>query len=467
MPERSFDAVVLGSGPGGYVCAIRLAQFGKNVAVVEAGDIGGVCLNVGCIPSKALISAGALVKRLGVSSKMGIDVEGVSVDMERLQAWKQEVVGRLTGGIATLFDGYEVTVVRGRGRLVAPGRMEVTGEDGTEVLTATDIVLATGSSPIEVPGFSFDEERVLSSTGALALSEIPKRMCVIGGGYIGLEIGMAMRHFGTEVTVVEMMDQLLPGTDPALVKVVARSAKKQKIKVHTRARALGWEEKDGALVVHADVKGRERDIECDKILLTVGRRPNTANIGLEEVGVEVGEDGFVVTDEKLRTSVPGIYAIGDLVGQPMLAHKASMEGVIAADAINGGDRIRDWRCVPAVVFTDPEISSVGLTEAQAVEAGHDVKVGRFPFIANGRALSLMETEGFVLVVGDRATDEVLGVHMVGPEVTELIGEAALAIEMKAKVSDITRTIHAHPTLPETLFEAAEGVHAMAIHLLPT
>jgi dihydrolipoyl dehydrogenase len=466
VSERPFDAIVLGAGPGGYVCAIRLAQLGKKVAVVEDRHIGGVCLNVGCIPSKALISAGSLVKRLSHADKMGITAENVQIDMEKLQAWKQDVVGRLTGGVATLFEGHGITTVNGRGRLIAPDRMEVTGEEGTEIVTAPSIVLAPGSRPIEIPGFAIDEENVLSSTGALDLDEIPERLCVIGGGYIGLEIGMMMRHLGSAVTVVEMMKGLLPGTDPALVKVVARSCKKQKIKAHLSSRALGWEKKDGALVVRVETPKREIEVPCDKILLTIGRRPNLEDMGFEEVGVEVGEDRFVVVDETMRTTVPGVYAIGDVAGQPMLAHKASKEGIIAAESICGKPTVKDYKCVPAVVFTDPEIASVGLTEAQAIEKGHDVIVGRFPFIANGRALSLMETDGFVLVVADKKTDDVLGIHMVGPEVTELIAEAALAIEMGAKTADIARTIHAHPTLPETVAEAAEAAHGMAVHLLP-
>jgi pyruvate/2-oxoglutarate dehydrogenase complex dihydrolipoamide dehydrogenase (E3) component len=273
MSERSFDAIVLGAGPGGYVCAIRLAQLGRKVAVVEEQWLGGVCLNVGCIPSKAMISAGALVKRLGDASKMGIEVGEVRVDMEKLQAWKGSVVDRLTSGVGTLFKGNKIEVVSGRGRLVAPDRIEVTGEAGTETITAPSIVLATGSRPIEIPGFAFDEEKVLSSTGALALAEVPGRVCVIGGGYIGLEIGMMLRHLGSEVTVVEMTDTLLPGTEPQLVKVVARSAKKQKIKVHTKSKALGWEEKDGSLVVRVETPKGELEVPCDKILLTVGRRP--------------------------------------------------------------------------------------------------------------------------------------------------------------------------------------------------
>jgi dihydrolipoamide dehydrogenase len=465
MSERSFDAIVLGAGPGGYVCAIRLAQLGRKVAVVEEQWLGGVCLNVGCIPSKAMISAGALVKRLGDASKMGIEVGEVRVDMEKLQAWKGSVVDRLTSGVGTLFKGNKIEVVSGRGRLVAPDRIEVTGEAGTETITAPSIVLATGSRPIEIPGFAFDEEKVLSSTGALALAEVPGRVCVIGGGYIGLEIGMMLRHLGSEVTVVEMTDTLLPGTEPQLVKVVARSAKKQKIKVHTKSKALGWEEKDGSLVVRVETPKGELEVPCDKILLTVGRRPNTEGIGLEDVGVKLDDHGFVETDASLRTSVPGVYAIGDLAGQPMLAHKASKEGLIAAEAVCGRPSVRDWRCVPAVIFTDPEVASVGLTEAEAVERGHEVAIGKFPFAANGRALSLMETEGFTMVVADKKTDEVLGVHMVGPEVTELIGEATLAIEMGATAEDIALTIHAHPTLPETLMEAAEAVHGMAVHAL--
>jgi len=460
------DAVVIGGGPGGYVCAIRLAQLGMNVLLVEKGQIGGVCLNVGCIPSKALISASKTAEKIRGAEKMGVEVSGLRIDLEKMQEWKEGIVNRLTSGVGQLLKGNGVKVLPGTARLRDRKTVQVDGPEGSVAVETDNVVLATGSRPIEIPGFPFDEEAVLSSTGALALRKIPPRLLVIGGGYIGLELGTVYARLGTEVTVVEMMDQLLPGTDPDVVKVVHRGLKKRKVAVHLESTALGMERGGAGIAVQVEGKGGAHTIECDRLLVSVGRRPNTEDLGLEAAGVEVDERGLVPTDERCRTSVEGIYAIGDICHGLPLAHKASKEGEVAAEAIAGRQgAAMDVRAVPAVVFTEPEIATVGLSEAEAREAGHEVRVGSFPFAASGRAMTTQETDGLVKVVADADTDEVLGVQMVGPQVSDLIAEAALAVEMGATARDIALTIHAHPTLAETLMEAAKAVHGEAIHVI--
>jgi dihydrolipoyl dehydrogenase len=459
---------VIGAGPAGYVCAIRLAQLGQDVTVIERGELGGTCLNVGCIPSKALIAAGSLLDRISHAGTMGISAENVRLDVDKLVQWKAGIVAKLTGGIGVLLKNHGVPVIHGSASLVDRNTVKITGKitgaDGEQTLKVDDIVLATGSIPIEIPGFAFDEEAVWSSTGALAPTRIPEHLVVIGGGYIGLELGIMYHKLGSKITVLEATAGALPGQDPDCIKVITRSLKKRKIKLLTETFAQGFERQGDKLVVRIKTKKGEQTVECDQILSTVGRRPFSKGLGLEKAGLTVDQRGFLAVDSSMRTSVANIYAIGDLAGQPMLAHKGSKEGLVAAAVIAGQPEQYDVRCVPAVIFTAPEMASVGLTEDQCAEQGLEVKTGSFPFAASGRAMSLMETEGFVKVIADAKTDELLGVHMVGPEVTELIAEATLAIEMGATAEDLARTIHAHPTLPEALMEAAEALHGMAIHI---
>ena len=447
------NVVVIGAGPAGYVCAIRLAQLGQSVTVVEKDELGGTCLNVGCIPSKALIAAGALLQKISHASVMGIEVKGTELDVKKLVEWKASIVKRLTGGIGGLFKNHGVKHVAGTAEITGKGTVEVTTAKGKETLTCDDIVLATGSVPAPIPGFDYDGEHVWSSTEALAPKRIPEHLVVIGGGYIGLELGILYQNLGSKVTVVEYTDGLLPGQDRDCVKVIARALKKRKVDVRLEAAAKGYAKKGKKLVVTVESrKGESATIECDQILCTVGRRPYSEGLGLESVGLATDKGGFLAVDKQMRTKAPNVYAIGDLAGQPMLAHKGSKEGIVAAHVIAGQPEEYDARCVPAVIFTSPEMASVGKLEAELDAEGRRYKTGKFPFAASGRAMSLLET------------DEVLGVHMVGPEVTELIAEAALAIEMGATVEDIARTIHAHPTLPEAMMEAAEAVHHMAVHI---
>jgi dihydrolipoamide dehydrogenase len=472
MAEK-FDVCVVGSGPGGYVAAIRAAQLGKRTAIIEREALGGVCLNVGCIPSKAMITAGHFLQRMQHDAPtMGFQLpKEIKVDMAQLQEWKQSVCTKMSGGVAQLLKGNTVTVFMGEGTFTSPKSLTVKSKDGNKTIEATNFIIATGSRPIEIPGFAVDEKDVLSSTGALALSEKIERVVVIGGGYIGLEIGSYMRNFGSAVTVVEASPGLLNGVaDPDCVQVVARKLKKSGVEVILGAKAKGWKKSSGKgkaeLEVAIDVGGKEQILKCDKILLTVGRKPNSDGAGLKNIGLQIDEKGFVKVNAQRKTNLPGIFAIGDVAGQPMLAHKASHEGVMVAEIIGGANRAYDAKTVPAVIFVDPEIASAGLMESELKAKGiTDLKIGKFPFGANGRAVSMMETDGFIKIIADAKTHVVYGVHIVGPEASNLISEAALAIEMGARLEDIALTIHPHPTLGETMMEAAEAALGHAIHII--
>jgi len=457
------EALVIGAGPGGYVAGIRLGQLKKKAMVVERDRAGGICLNVGCIPSKALITASKYFDKLRHGGDMGIFADNIRLDMGKLQQWKGEVVGKLTGGVKQLLKANGCDYRTGTARLTSRNTVEITDKDGKTTVAADNIILATGSRPIEIPGFKFDGKWIVDSTGALDFAAVPERLVVIGGGYIGLEIGTLYAKLGSKVTVVEALPGVLPGTDPELAQVVARKLKKMGVEVLTGAKAKSWAEKDGRAVVTVEHGGKDVTVDADKVLVAVGRRPNSEGLGLEEVGVKV-ERGFVPVDKRLRTNVPGIYAIGDLAGQPMLAHKASHEAEVVAEVIAGHKAEMDVRAIPAVIFTDPEIASAGLTADEAEKRGHRVKIGKFPFAALGRALANADTDGFVKVVVDAESKEVLGVHVVGNGAPDMIAEAALAIEMGALADDISLTIHAHPTMPEALMEAAKAALGEAIHI---
>lgn len=458
-----FDVLVLGAGPGGYVAAIRAAQLGKTVAVVEEKYWGGVCLNVGCIPSKAMITAAKHFEDIQHAADFGIEVSGdVSIDGKKLQAFKNKVVSRLTGGVETLLKGNKVELASGTATVTDANTVQIEGPDGTKTVTAENIVIATGSSPIQIPGFNFADERIIDSTGALALEEIPGKLVVIGGGYIGLEMGGMFAKLGTEVTVVEMMDQILPGFDKDVVKLLARKLKKQGVKTLLKTKAGGWEATDGGVKVNVETPKGAESIEADYVLVTVGRRPNTKGVA-DALGLAM--DGpFFQVDEQRRTSVPNVFAIGDVACQPMLAHKATHEGEIVAEVIAGHNVKCDYRTVPAVVFTDPEIATAGLDEQAARERG-EVLVGKVPYAAVGRSITANETDGFYKVIVDAETKRILGVTIVGYHASDLISEAGLAIEMSAEALDIGLTIHPHPTLGEGIMEAAKAALGEAVHVL--
>lgn len=466
---KSFDVCVIGSGPGGYVAAIRSAQLGFKTAIIEREKLGGVCLNVGCIPSKAMIAAAHFLHRMNHDApEMGFTIKGgVSLDAKKLQSWKQSVCNKMSGGVQQLLKGNSVEVISGDATFTDSKTLSVKASAGTEVVTAKNFIIATGSRPIEIPGFKFDEKDVMSSTGALAMEEIPKSVAVIGGGYIGLEIGGYLNKLGAEVHVFEAQDALLKGVvEPDVVQVVARSLKKEGVNVHLKAKAQGFAKKGKQLELTANVEGKDQKFTVDKILVTVGRKPNSDQMNLAKIGLAIDERGFIKTNEQRRTNVPHIFAIGDIAGQPMLAHKASYEGVMVAEILSGQNRVYDAKTVPAVIFTHPEIASAGWTEEECKQKGYtNLKIGKFPFGANGKAVAMMETDGFVKMIADAKTDILLGVHIVGPEASNLISEAVLAIEMGARLQDVALSIHPHPTLGETMMEAAEATLGHAIHII--
>jgi dihydrolipoamide dehydrogenase len=461
--------VVIGAGPGGYPCAIRLGQLKQKVICVEKDEVGGVCLNWGCVPSKALISASHTYEKVkDHGPMMGVLTDGVRVDVPKMQEWKEGIVKKLTGGVRGLFKGNGVELVIGDARVTSPRTVEVKNkEGGVDTIDATKaIVIATGSSTIEIPTFKFDGKQIIGAKEAVSLKSVPKRLLVIGGGVIGLELGMVYQKFGSELTVVEMTAGLLPGVDPDCTAVVEKKLVKRGAKIFKNAKAMGYERSaDGALAVKVDLGGGKYDtMVADCVLVAVGMRPNGAGLGLEEIGVKV-ERGFVPSDPLGRTNVDGVYAVGDVSGHPMLAHKASKEGEVVAEVIAGHKAAKDWVAIPSAIFTDPEIAIAGLTEAQAKEKGIDVRVGKFPFAALGRAMAVAETDGFFKVIADKKTNELLGVHIVGPEASDLISEGALALEMHAFLEDIGLTIHPHPTLGEGFMEAAMNGLGHAIHIM--
>lgn len=463
---EELDTVVIGSGPGGYVAAIRAAQMGQKVAIVEREFIGGVCLNVGCIPSKALIAAGHRYQESLDSSTFGISAENVTLDFEKTQKWKNEnVVNRLTKGVEGLLKKNGVEIIRGEAYINNPKKMRVSTEEGGQTYSFNNVIVATGSSPIEIPGFSFKSERIIDSTGALNLTEVPEKMVVIGGGYIGSELAGSYANLGTDVTILEGTPSILGGFDKDMVKLVEKDFKKNKgIEIITEATAKSAEENDNGVTVTYESKGEEKTIDADYVLVTVGRRPNTEELGLESCGVEMNDRGLIKVDNQGRTNVDSIWAIGDVVPGAALAHKASYEAKIAAEAISGKKVEVDYRAMPAVAFTDPELATVGYSEKEAKEAGLDVKATKFPLGGNGRALSLNKTEGFVRLITTKEDNVIVGGQVAGAGASDIIAEIGLAVESGMNAEDISLTIHAHPTLSEVTMDAAEAALGLPIHM---
>jgi dihydrolipoamide dehydrogenase len=459
------DTLVIGAGPGGYVAAIRAAQLGQKVLIVDKSEVGGVCLNRGCIPSKALISAAHQYEAAQHGEAFGISAENVKVDFAKTQAFKNSVVKKLTGGVAGLLKGNKVEVFNGECMFISDTEARCFNDHESPRYRFKNCIIATGSRPIELKPFPFGG-RILSSTEALELPEIPKSMIVIGGGYIGAELGQMYSKFGTKVTIIEGMDSVLPGFDKDMTRLVAKNMAKTGIEIVTNAKAESAVQNDKEVTVKYSVGGESKEITAEYLLVTVGRRPNTdGELGLDLIGLELDERGLIKVDHQGRTNIPNIFAIGDVVPGLALAHKASYEGKIAAEAIAGHKSVVDYKVIPAVVFTDPECSSVGLTEKEAKDKGYKVKSGKFPFAGNGRALSLNNAEGFIKIVANDENNLVLGAQIVGIEASNLIAELGLAIEMGATLEDIALTIHAHPTLGEIVMEAAELVEGHPIHVL--
>ncbi|MEE4639959.1 MAG: dihydrolipoyl dehydrogenase [Wenzhouxiangella sp.] len=454
--SKDFDLVVLGSGPGGYTAAFRAADLGLKVALIERyPSLGGVCLNVGCIPSKALLHVGQVIDTAAHLGAHGVRFGEPELDLDALRDYKDGVVGKLTGGLAGMAKKRRVEVIQGSGRFVDGHRIEVERDDESRSVTFDQCIIAAGSRVIRIPGIPYDDPRVMDSTGALELKEVPDRLLVIGGGIIGLEMACVYRALGSEVTVVEWMKQLMPGADADLVKPLQQHMKKMGVRFQLGTKVAGVKAEDRALVAHFEGEMAPGSSEFDRVLVAVGRRPNGDRLGLERAGLGVDERGFIAVDGQMRTRCAHIFAIGDIVGQPMLAHKASYEGKVAAEVAAGHKRAADARAIPSVAYTDPEVAWVGLTEAQAREKAIDYGIGKFPWAASGRALGMDRSEGFTKLVFDKKTDRLIGAGVVGLHAGDLIAELGLAIEMGCDAADIGLTIHPHPTLSESVMMAAE------------
>lgn len=463
---EELDTVVIGSGPGGYVAAIRAAQLGQKVAIIEKNNIGGVCLNVGCIPSKALIHASQQYQNSLDSTLLGIHSKETTIDFKETQNWKdKQVVSTLTKGVEMLLKKNKVEIIKGEAHFIDSETVRVMYTDDTgQTYTFKHAIIATGSRPIELKGFTF-EKRVIDSTGALKLQEIPKKLTVIGGGYIGMELAGVYANFGTEVTILEGSKQILPGFEHDMVRLVEADLKSKNVTIITEAMAKSVQQTEKKATITYDVKGEEATIDSDYVLVAVGRRPNTDDLGLELAGIKMSEKGFIEVDEQGRTNKKNIFAIGDVVLGAALAHKASYEAKVAAEAINGSKGAAvDYLSMPAVCFTEPELATVGYTKKAAKELGYDVKESKFPLAGNGRAISLNKTEGFVRLITDKGNGTVLGAQVAGVGASDIIAELGLAIENGLTAEDITLTIHSHPSLGETVMDAAELALGMPIHI---
>ena len=458
------EIAVLGAGPGGYVAALRAAQLGAKVTVIEEDNLGGVCLNEGCIPTKALLRSAEVFRTMKHAKDYGLRLAGtVEADWPAILKRKKRVVKRLVGGVGVLLRKADVPVINGRGRLVGPSSLEVMTSDGLQRLEAQHVIIATGSRPIQLPLPGMDLPGVIDSTAALGLEELPDRLLIIGGGVIGVEFADIFDAFGVQVTIVEMLDRLIPLMDAELGGALERSFGRRRIKLHLSSRVTRLDAKEGNLQATIATKEGEISLQADRVLVAVGRRPNIEDLGLEAAGVHAEKTGIQV-NEQMQTNVPGIYAIGDVTGGLQLAHVASLGGEVAAENALGHGSTLDLKTVPSCVYTDPEIASVGLTEEQAEEAGHEVQVGRFPLIANGKALTYGESSGFVKVISEARFGELLGLHIAAPHASDLIHEGGLAMALEATLEEIAMTVHGHPTLGEAVREAALAAQGAAIHL---
>ena len=463
---NKFQAVVIGGGPGGYVCAIRLAQLGVKTACIESrGSLGGTCLNVGCIPSKSLLNLSEEFQKVKLLPNKGIEIGEVKLNLSKMMKSKDKAVTILTKGVEFLLKKNKVTYFKGFGSFKSKNQILITDDQNKEILIeAEKIIIATGSLPVSLPGVQFDEKIIVSSTGALKLEQVPKKMVVVGGGYIGLEMGSVWSRLGAEVHVVEFLDHITPGMDSEISSEFMKILKKQGIKFHMEHKVEGIKKnKLGAVVTTSDKKGSKKDFECNVVLISVGRKPNTQGLNLEKIGVNLDEKKRIKTDKDFKTSLENIYAIGDVIDGPMLAHKAEDEGIAVAENIAGQSGHVNCDTIPGVVYTTPEVASIGKTEEQLKKLEIKYKVGKFSFMANSRAKAIDDAEGFVKILADAKTDKVLGAHLIGPHAGELIAEIGIAMEFGASSEDIARTCHAHPTFSEAVKEAALSVDKRAIH----
>ena len=464
---RSADVVIIGGGPGGYVAAIRAAQLGLSTVCVEMDKtLGGTCVNVGCIPSKALLTSSEHYEFARLhAAEHGVKIEGVSADLDTMLKRKDSVVAQNTKGIEFLFRKNKIEWAKGHGTLKKGNVVEVTAADGgTTTYQAKNVIIATGSVPIELPFLRFDEERVLSNVGALRIAEIPKHLIVIGGGVIGLELGSVWRRLGAKVTVVELFPTILPGNDEDVIREADKIFRKQGLEIRTGTKVVDARPHGDKINIFVEKDGASETLDADYVLVSVGRKPSLNGIDAGSLGLELGKRGEITVDEQMRTNLPGVFAIGDAVGGKLLAHKAEEEGVIAAEVIAGHKVRMDHRSMPSVVYTWPEIATVGLAEHEVKESGREYRTGKFPFSANGRARTMGETGGFVKFIADAATDELLGCHIIGPNASDLIQEVVLAFEYRGSSEDIGITVHSHPTLSETVKEAALGVLGRSLHI---
>ena len=467
MPASTTDVIVLGGGPGGYVASIRSAQLGLSTVCVEKDKtLGGTCVNVGCIPSKAMLQSSEHYEFVRThAAEHGIVVGDARVDLARMLKRKDDVVGQNTKGLEFLFKKNKITWAKGLGTLERNNVVTVKGDDGTTTsYQAKNVIIATGSEPIVLPSLDFDEERVLSNVGALRIPEVPKHLIVIGGGVIGLELGSVWRRLGAKVTVVELFPTILPGMDADVIKEMDRVLRKQGMDIRTDTRVVGGKRQADTVRIDVERGGKTETLEGDYVLVSVGRRPTLTGVDAKALGIATGRRGEIVVDDQMRTNLPNVFAIGDAIGGKLLAHKAEEEGVVAAEVIAGKPVHMHYRSIPSVVYTWPEVASVGLTEDEVKQSGREYRAGKFPFSANGRARTMGESAGFVKFIADAKTDALLGAHLVGPNVSELVAEVVMAFEFDGSSEDIGITVHAHPTLAETVKEAALGVLGRSIHI---
>ncbi len=466
MSNEAPDILVIGAGPGGYPAAIRAAQLGLKVVVVDKGTVGGECLNWGCIPSKALISAANYYYKVSSEiQKMGIHVKEVNINFKETQEWKNGIIKQLVDGIKQLFKLNKIKLIIGNAELIDKKTVKIQTEEGEKIFTPKNIIIATGAGFISLPEFQIDEEKILSAKGILSLTKIPDRLLIIGAGVIGVELGTVFAKLGTKVIFVELMPEILPGIDPGVSRLIKRKLKRLGVEIYTESIAKKWEDKGDHLEITVESKKKGIFVlTADKILLSVGKRATTKDLSLENAGVITDEKGFIKVNEKMQTNVPGIYAVGDCTGLPFLAHKATKQGIIAAEVIAGLESKYDYKAIPSAIFTDPEVGVIGISEKQAKEEGREIIIGKVPLGISGKALSELETLGYVKVIADKSSDEILGIEIVGPHASDIVSEASLAIENGISVEKLGHTIHPHPTIGELLMEAAEAALKKAIHV---